>query len=71
MLKIKKLMDFIGEKSGQINRIAIIFYCFGTFCYHFGTFSIDFKFGANETDIFSCVKDIFSEKRGNLKINTS
>jgi len=32
---------------------------FDTICYCFGTFRNDYKFGANETGIFSICKDIF------------
>ena len=42
-------------------RIAIISNYFRIFRFHSGVFPNDFKSGANEADILTCVKDIFSE----------
>jgi hypothetical protein len=55
-------LGFNAEKYGKNNVSAIIRYCFGTFRYHSVTFTYDFVYGANKTDILTCVKDIFSEK---------
>jgi hypothetical protein len=57
---LRNLRGFIDEKWDITACIATIFYRVRTFCCHFDTFLNDFKFGANETVIFSCVKDILS-----------